>query len=962
MKKIFKSLIAALMIVSSLFPVTSIDAEEMNTVSIDVNTTKSVELYSDNNIYYYSMDGESHEFNPALTEFILTSNGKEVNDFSLIIHDINEKTTLNIELDQLTVSSSAEGQGCWNHENSAVNANVSLALAGENQITCSNTEPALSIPYSSTYTISGDATSKLSLLSSIAIGAKGTNVEGGNLIINGEPILETNGLLAAEVTDNTQTKTWINHVQNSLNIKQGDLYNLNRNNIWSVKSVNRRSFVLGNGQIIDNNEVKAIAFGDDGSKNIYGDDNCIEIYNLPSNAEATEIVVYKDFLTSYNTDAFNEMHNLKGKNVSVILTNGVAFTLGQQAEITNLIALKGQEKAGKLILNSNSVLSVDQLENVNVQMNLQENPALSIYKNANNVSIQLLDDSTLKENDRIVCLGRTDSPEETPNMKNIRKGITFDYGAFVLEHEAVKVDDYYEHYLVAKKFNAIPIDSDIFPDTAFRAYVLTMFDKNTDDALSLSEIKEVKEINVTNQKIVSLEGIQYFSYLEKLNCGNNQIEVLSLDQNERLQTIDASNNHLTSFYCTSSALLDGQEYTLQLNTTEYNLTDLPGDFNIANATEWKLDKGSGNIEKIVDYEDGKLRNLTDGMVITYTYSYGLNNEYSFKGKLLIKIENSWVKELTVKNHFYGEELQVNAEALYGQVDYLFSASKDGNYTSVEPTKPGTYWVKAVVYNEEDHSIVIESEPKSFLITIPSVSTDDITLKDKDDLTQILSLLNSILQNEQLDESEKLTYSKLKDEISKQVNMLNDVESFIAQVEKFPSIIEPDDIKLKEDLEKLQEKYDLFSDQAKKLISDSTVDKINLLALHSTNYQIESNKQNTWVKGDKQGLTIIANGSHLLFTGLEVDGKAIDASCYTVKAGSTIINLKSTYLSGLNPGQHSLSILYKDGKVSTTFLIVEENSEVPSTGKENMNIIWMTVSFVSFICILLTFKKKKTSKS
>lgn len=72
----------------------------------------------------------------------------------------------------------------------------------------------------------------------------------------------------------------------------------------------------------------------------------------------------------------------------------------------------------------------------------------------------------------------------------------------------------------------VPIDEEHFPDETFREYVKSHFDKDKDDILNDEEIIDVIRIDVSGSSnlknnIVSLQGIEYFVYLETLDCSYN---------------------------------------------------------------------------------------------------------------------------------------------------------------------------------------------------------------------------------------------------------------------------------------------------------------------------------------------------------------------------------------------------------------------------------------------------------
>ncbi|MBQ6230718.1 MAG: hypothetical protein IJJ74_06330, partial [Eubacterium sp.] len=84
----------------------------------------------------------------------------------------------------------------------------------------------------------------------------------------------------------------------------------------------------------------------------------------------------------------------------------------------------------------------------------------------------------------------------------------------------------------------------------------------------------------------------------------------------------------------------------------------------------------------------------------------------------------------------------------------------------------------------------------------------------------------------------------------------------------------------------------------------------------------------WTKGSSDSLqmtfkrSVVDSETFSHFTGIRVDGKAVDASDYTAEAGSVIIKLNPSYLETLTVGEHVLTAQFDDGEdAEATFTIV-----------------------------------------
>ena len=110
--------------------------------------------------------------------------------------------------------------------------------------------------------------------------------------------------------------------------------------------------------------------------------------------------------------------------------------------------------------------------------------------------------------------------------------------------------------------------------------------------------------------------------------------------------------------------------------------------------------------------------------------------------------------------------------------------------------------------------------------------------------------------------------------------------------------------------------------------------------------ITAGANGSWQKGTKDGLTFTSNAANKYFQKVQVDGKDLDASNYTVKEGSTIVTLKTSYLETLSVGKHTLAIVSETGTATTEFTIkaaaVTDDTQSPQTGDDSNIALWIAV--------------------
>ena len=90
----------------------------------------------------------------------------------------------------------------------------------------------------------------------------------------------------------------------------------------------------------------------------------------------------------------------------------------------------------------------------------------------------------------------------------------------------------------------VKIDGNNFPDDVFRQYI-EKFDTDDDNELSNSEIAIINKIEVSGKGISKLDGIEYLTSLNYLDCSVNLLTQLDISNNTELAYLLCTNNQLT---------------------------------------------------------------------------------------------------------------------------------------------------------------------------------------------------------------------------------------------------------------------------------------------------------------------------------------------------------------------------------------------------------------------------------
>ena len=130
-------------------------------------------------------------------------------------------------------------------------------------------------------------------------------------------------------------------------------------------------------------------------------------------------------------------------------------------------------------------------------------------------------------------------------MSRMKRSVKKEIAAFALVLAAVALQG-------RNAFAAdVEINATNFPDEVFRSYVGDHFDSDKDGKLSEEEINAVREIDCSGTEkepvgIASLQGVEFFDNLWRLDCDYNALSSLDLSTNTKVEYIECSDNQLTS--------------------------------------------------------------------------------------------------------------------------------------------------------------------------------------------------------------------------------------------------------------------------------------------------------------------------------------------------------------------------------------------------------------------------------
>lgn len=304
----------------------------------------------------------------------------------------------------------------------------------------------------------------------------------------------------------------------------------------------------------------------------------------------------------------------------------------------------------------------------------------------------------------------------------------------------------------------------------------------------------------------------------------------------------------------------------------------------------------------------------------------------------------------------------NVEAVKGEIDAMdISAATEDEKAALQEIENSCDQLLAKI-DETAHAIETTN-----IQEVADVTSDNVALEDKDNLQAAKDDLEQALEDYEgnLTEEEKAAIEEDIERIDNALTSIEKAEAVEGAIDSLPDAVEPDDTDAEQIINEVNGRYGTLTEHEKSLISEEATEKLERLLNELVDYRIVEGDGSRWERGTETGLSFTANGAYSKFTGIEVDGRAVNQADYTVASGSTKITLKPEYLETLSVGKHSLTVQYTDGEVSCGFEVCAEDSvDLPQTS-DGSNIMLCAVSALTagvvLIGVMLYYRRKKCSR-
>ena len=131
------------------------------------------------------------------------------------------------------------------------------------------------------------------------------------------------------------------------------------------------------------------------------------------------------------------------------------------------------------------------------------------------------------------------------------------------------------------------------------------------------------------------------------------------------------------------------------------------------------------------------------------------------------------------------------------------------------------------------------------------------------------------------------------------------------------------------------------------------------------YKVSSGDNSTWTQGSDESLNFRVTrtpNDYLAekhFEEILLDGKPLDPSNYTKAPGAINITLKPEFLATLKPGKHTLTFVFDDGKIETTFTI---EKAAPNTSDHNNAGTWAIMMIAAALAAFAAYRRRFTGRT
>ena len=249
----------------------------------------------------------------------------------------------------------------------------------------------------------------------------------------------------------------------------------------------------------------------------------------------------------------------------------------------------------------------------------------------------------------------------------------------------------------------------------------------------------------------------------------------------------------------------------------------------------------------------------------------------------------------------------------------------------------------------------DAAQKAEIIAVKDITADNVRREDKDALLLAKDALEKALEDfdGNYTDDERQTLETRLDNVKKALAAIENVEIVLAEIDKLPDVRS---VRLsdKDTVLRVKKDIDSLTDHEKEMLGKDAIKKVNALIeqleklyLTFDDPRIIEGENQEWVIDSDKNARFVSNADFDEFMEVLVDDRTLDPKHYIVSEGSTVVELKVSYLKTLALGEHTLSIISRSGRADTVFTIVKEpGKKPPQTGDSSNPALWLALMIIS----------------
>ena len=229
--------------------------------------------------------------------------------------------------------------------------------------------------------------------------------------------------------------------------------------------------------------------------------------------------------------------------------------------------------------------------------------------------------------------------------------------------------------------------------------------------------------------------------LTDLDCRNNQLTALDVSKNTALTDLDCRNNQLTSLDISNTDMsgldCDGNIYQIVVgNDRTFDLSTLPGNFNVAKTSDWSGGTVSGNTLTVDSDQDS----------VTYKYDCGKNRRRTFTLKCVKSADYTKVDEAIKKANALKKDNYKDFTAVETAVKSVVRGKSITEQSEVDAmAKAIEDAIEALQYKDADYIKVDEAIAKA----------NALNKDDYKDFSAVESAVNAVVRGKNITEQSEV---------------------------------------------------------------------------------------------------------------------------------------------------------------------------------------------------------------